>query len=292
MLRITRALSGRDLSDSAATPALLVSALFDLAGRERNPRRRTVEEYLKFGATVLALDENIVFYADAEPAESIRAERAARGLADRTVVRTVPLEELRTYGRLSRVEEAARGRAIHNANPEKDTPLYRLLTWSKFELLARAIEAPPFAMRRTGWLDFGIDHIARADYGPAERIFRRLSRRIRLLRLRPFFEEVDEALARGWAPLEEQILPLIITKRPRAFDLYAGDYTHILDNYFRPHGSAENLLFQMRIFRQLGDFAGARRLGAEILASRAEGCFDADGATFAALIRELALASA
>jgi hypothetical protein len=307
-----------------------VSALFDLAGRERNSRRRTVEEYLKFGATVLDLDENIVFYADPEPAAVIEAERSARGLSDRTVVCTMPFEELRTYDRLARAEEAARGRPIQNANPHKDTPRYRLLTWAKFELLARTIEAPPFRMKRVAWLDFGIGHVAQAGYWPEERPFRRMPRRIRLLRLRPFdegvirdrheyfsflrglvggglisggrrevgwlcrrfFREVDRALADGSAPLEEQVLPIIAAKRPRAFEFYAGDYPHILDNYFRPHGSADNLLFQMGIFRQLGDLAGARRLGAEILASRADGCFDADPTTFAALIHELALASA
>jgi hypothetical protein len=307
-----------------------VSALFDLAGRERNPRRRTVEEYLKFGATVLDLDENIVFYADPEPAAVIQSERSARGLSDRTVVHVVPFEELRTYGRLARAEEMARGRPIHNANPDKDTPFYRLLTWAKFELLARTIDAPPFRLERVAWLDFGIGHIAQAGYWPAERPFRRLSKRIRLLRLRPFdhgvisdrheyfsyhrglvgcgligggrrevaslcrwfFQEVDHALADGCAPMEEQILPIIALKRPRAFEFYAGDYPHVLDNYFRPHGSAENLLFQMEIFRQLGDLAAVRRLGAEILASRAEGCFDADSSTFAALTHELALASA
>jgi hypothetical protein len=48
----------------------------------------------------------------------------------------------------------------------------------------------------------------------------------------------------------------------------------------------------MGIFRQLGDLAAVRRLGAEILACRAEGCFDADSSTFAALTHALALASA
>ena len=315
--------------ESSSRRAVLVSALFDLAGRENNRRRRTIEEYLELGRTVLDLDENIVFYADPEPAAVIEAERRARGLADRTVVRVVAFEDFRTHARLGRTAEAARGRPIRNANPDKDTPLYRLLTWSKFEALARTIDASPFPMERAAWLDFGIGHVARAKYWPVERPFRRLSRRIRLLRLRPFtgaslgepdeyfsflrglvgggligggpaevswlcdrvFEEVDRALADGWAPLEEQVIPLIAARDPDAFEFYAGDYSHILDNYFRPHGSAENLLFQLRVYRKAGELAAARRLGGEIVASLDEGCFDADSATTAALVGELALVS-
>jgi hypothetical protein len=285
--------------ESSSRRAVLVSALFDLAGRENNRRRRTIEEYLELGRIVLDLDENMVFYADSEPAAVIEAERKARG------------------------------RPIRNANPDKDTPLYRLLTWSKFEALARTIDASPFPMERAAWLDFGIGHVARADYWPVERPFRRLSRRIRLLRLRPFtgaslgepdeyfsflrglvgggligggpaevswlcdrvFEEVDRALADGWAPLEEQVIPLIAARDPDAFEFYAGDYSHILDNYLRPHGSAENLLFQLRVYRKAGELAAARRLGGEIVASLDEGCFDADSATTAALVGELALVS-
>ena len=285
--------------ESSSRRAVLVSALFDLAGRENNRRRRTIEEYLELGKVVLDLDENMVFYADSEPAAVIEAERRARG------------------------------RPIRNANPDKDTPLYRRLSWSKFEALARTIDASPFPMERAAWLDFGIGHVARADYWPVERPFRRLSRRIRLLRLRPFtgaslgepdeyfsflrglvgggligggpaevswlcdrvFEEVDRALADGWAPLEEQVIPLIAARDPDAFEFYAGDYSHILDDYFRPHGSAENLLFQLRVYRKAGELAAARRLGGEIVASLDEGCFDADSATTAALVGELALVS-
>jgi len=105
------------------------------------------------------------------------------------------------------------------------------------------------------------------------------------------FEEVDRALADGWAPLEEQVIPLIAARDPDAFEFYAGDYSHILDNYFRPHGSAENLLFQLRVYRKAGELAAARRLGGEIVASLDEGCFDADSATTAALVGELALVS-
>ena len=87
------------MSDKRLT---LVTSLFDLARREPDVPRRTAEYYLEAGKWVCRLDQDMVIYCDPELAEPIAVIRAESGMAPRTKVVPVALEELDSYRLLDR----------------------------------------------------------------------------------------------------------------------------------------------------------------------------------------------
>ena len=103
--------------------------------------------------------------------------------------------------------------------------------------------------------------------------------------------EMDAMLAEGRAVTDEQVLGMLLATRPELFEPYPGDYNHILENSVRLRGSAANLLMQMRVYRELQDWAAACELGARILDSRVDGSFEASGVHLSALLDEYLIAA-
>lgn len=54
-----------------------------------------------------------------------------------------------------------------------------------------------------------------------------------------FLSIADQCLNEGFAPTEEQLLPLVIDKNPTLFDFYYGDYWDIFNNYKHQRGSID-----------------------------------------------------
>lgn len=306
----------------------VVTCLFDLAEREPGIRHRTAAQYLEFGELLLALDVDLICFADPPFERLIQERREAHGLLDRTEALPCPLEALAAYERLGRAERARIRHPVFNGRP-KDTPLYTVMGWSKFELLHQAIQSNPFAAEHFIWADFGLAHVARSDHFREDRVFaeavdgvqvlqrwpldtRLLPDRARHLQynrghfagglisgradlLRDLCEiveqEVGAALADGFAPFDEQLLELAVGRRPELFSFHYGNYDHIIQNYRHPRGSADNLLSQLRCWRASQDWQPAAQLAGGILASITAGTFVAELASLAALLEECFLVS-
>src|SRR5919108_1263551 len=221
----------------------LVTALWDLVRRERNPRRTSMEDYLRHAEFLFALRQDVVFFLDGKFARHVAERRAAHGLSERTAVVTTSLEEREPYAALTDIAEARRRGPVWNASPDKDTPTYVALTWSKFDVLREAIGLDPFGAGHFGWIDFGLGGVVDTVHHAEDGVFDEPPDGIRLLMMRPFTadqvlspayfdhlwghvaagyvagdrasaerlcelfaEEARVALARGRAPSEEQLL--------------------------------------------------------------------------------------
>lgn len=302
----------------------LVTALYDLAGRERNPRRRTTDHYLEAAGFVIGLDVRLVVFADPDLAPELVRRRQEAGLAERTRVVSLPFEGLQAHRLVEQIAAAREAHPVENANPHKDTHRYVALQWSKFELLERAAELEP-ASSHLAWIDLGLPFRPHPD----DRVFERPSDRVRLLRMRPwspnemadrgeyfrymrglvaggyvsgarepllrvcelFGEEYRGALAAGLAPNDEQLLPLLCDAEPGLFEFHHGDYADILGNYERLRGGASNLAFQLRVARDAGLYARGLELCEAILASHRAGTLECSPAELANLLDECFLAA-
>ncbi len=308
---------------------VLVTALYDLARREPESGRRDPAFYFDKGEFVLSLDESLVVFTDPELEEPVRRRRQASGLEHRTRTFPIPLEELPLYRELPDIRRAASSHPIRNANPRKDTPLYTALGWSKVDFLEAAMAESPPGTTGFAWIDFGIAHVARTAHWREDLVFAPQPGPVRLLMMRnvtpaevadrgeyyaslrghvaggflnggreelsrfcrAFRAEAAAALDGEMAPLEEQVLGVLVAEQPELFEPYYGDYTHILENFARPRGSAGNLLFQLRICRDQRDWRRACDIGGRIVASHRNGTFEAEPDVLSAILDEYFIAA-
>jgi hypothetical protein len=308
----------------------LVTGLFDLARREAGSQRPTCRDYLAWGEFVLGLDCNIVFYVDPELEPEVRARRAAHSLLHRTRVVAVALEDLPAHQLLDAITQARRRHPLINGDAAKDTPLHAILTWSKFELVRRTIDADPFMATHFAWIDFGLAKVARTEHAVADGVFTRPGDRVRMLMLRApialeladrdhylsyvwgqlaggyvsadraSFAELCElvtgeaiaSLDRGYAATDEQLLVLVHSAQPDLFAFHHGDYEDILANYHRVRGSAANLLDQLRQCRsrEQWDRSRAREIAEGVVRACRAGTFECDSRLLPGLLEECLLA--
>jgi hypothetical protein len=308
---------------------MLVTALYDLARRGPRCSRPTVEEYLAWGEFVFGLDHDIVFYVDADLEPEVRERREAHGLMHRTAINPVPLERLPAYALLEAISSARRRHPLVNGNPDKDTPLYTVLVWSKFELLRQVLAQPPFPATHVSWIDLGLAKSAVTDHSLEDGVFTNPGDGVHLLMTRsPLAAELADrrhylsyhwgqisagyisgdttsvaqlselvlaearaALELGYAANDEQLLALV-HQRCSAITFHYGDYPHVLENYRHLRGSADNLLFQLRHCRnpKHWDRARAREIATGIVASCRAGTFECDPRMLAELLEECMMA--
>jgi len=308
---------------------VLVTAFYDLARREPTTPRRGADFYLAQGEFVFGLNQDVIFFCDPELRPHIVQRRRAHGLLHRTQLIDRPLEAMPAYAHRAAIADARARNPVINANPEKDTPLYIVFTWCKFGMLREAISADPFSGTHFAWIDLGIRHVARVEHCLHDGIFARPSERVKLLMLKSFRSEeltdkkdyysyiqghlaagymsasrgfaqhiadgfsceAEGALKAGYAPSDEQLLPVLAHRRPELFEFFYGDYRHILENYVTVRGSGENLLFQMRHCRNVGDFRRACEIGSRVLAIHKNGTFEVSAEYVSALLDEYFIAA-
>jgi hypothetical protein len=304
----------------------LVTALFDLATREQNNQRRTPSDYFVAARRVLALDENMVVFADPDLCDTIAGKRRRGGHEARTLVVPTRLEELPAHAELGRIEAARHANPLRNGDLDVDTPLYTVVQWAKFDLMERAIAEDPFGASHFAWIDFGL---AARSPDPADQVFSDPGDGIRLAQMRRidpadladraayaaylrgymganymagtrerfealirlFRDQATSLLDEGLALSEEQILPLLWAAEPELFDPLPGDYDDVLRNYRRLRGSAHNLVFQMREARDAGDREYADRIAQAAFASHEAGTLECSPAELAELLDECYLAA-
>lgn len=286
----------------------LVTAFFDLGKREPQIQRRQADEYLKLGDFLFSLDIKLVFFCDPEFVSIIEEKRKLYKLMDKTVVISHKLEDCFYYTILDKITANRQKNPIINANPNKDTPLYLIINWSKFDLINETIKRNPFSSTHFAWLDFGIAHVANLDY-ISDGIFQTPSDQIKLLMMRDpdpkllsdkkvyysfirgyvssgyicgsksshlqlyqlFSKEVGRCLELEVAPSEEQILPIIIREDPDLFEFYYGDYKFILGNYIQCRGDVQRILINLGQSRLLNDFIRTCEIGGKLLDSYLKG---------------------
>lgn len=152
----------------------LVTALYDIRSREGTTtaeKTRRLQEYLELGRSMLTLDLPMVIFTDHLDVyrETVRY-RMERSLHEKTLVIWLPFEETVYYKDLPIIQKQMKEYELRNRNPEKDTPLYVILTNDKFEFLERAMDLNPFGSDFFFWMDYGIQHCARASPDDWERV--------------------------------------------------------------------------------------------------------------------------
>ncbi len=184
-------------------PFTVVTALYNLASREPELKRRDIQFYLEHGQHLFNLPVDIIAFCDPEIVDQILALK--RPDHRKTIVISVALEHLPFYSDLNRVKELRAIGSLLNANPNKDTPLFTVLQWNKFYFLEKAVEHMrtefpskwhPKGPERSElwmnvvWVDFGLHYVAK-DFHRLMEI--RPTLNLKLLCLRPtYFEEVND----------------------------------------------------------------------------------------------------
>lgn len=311
-------------NDLAVDHATVVTCLFDLSGREAPSARPTIARYLEWGEFLLSLDADLLCFCEPLIEPVIRARREQANLLERTRIVPCSLESLSSYGLHDRARQARQEHPLLNGDPGKDTPLSAVLGWSKLELLERALELNPFSEEHFIWADFGLAKVARTDHYREDAVFAQPPDPVRLLQLYPLDpallndrahhlsywrghfaaglisgsadqlgelcrtvrRDLKDALVAGFAPLEEQLLELAVAHQPELFDLYHGDYEHIIENYRQPRGAAGNLLSQLRAWRSRGEWQSAGQLADRIIRAVETATFRARPAELAQLLEE------
>jgi tetratricopeptide (TPR) repeat protein/predicted GH43/DUF377 family glycosyl hydrolase len=240
----------------------IVTCLFDLATRD-GTKRRSVDEYLKLGEFVFALDQDIVFFIDPSIADAVHARRLAYGKLERTVIIPVALEDLECWRHKVAVDSLP---MPDGCRPDKDTANFTVLTWAKFELLQKALARDPFKSTHFAWMDFGIAYMADtemlpfdapsdlvsllvlqpfdADYVRSPDYWKRLQQNVaatyfvgsreNIARItQAFWQAVELALSIGYRPLEQEILTYLVVQEPSRFSLRRGFYRDVL-RAFKP----------------------------------------------------------
>lgn len=306
----------------------LVTALYDLARREPSRRRPAPHDYLAWGEFVLGLDHELVVYVDPELEPEVRRRRDAHGLLHRTAIRPVPLEQLPAHRFLGEITAARQRHPLVNGNPDKDTPLYTVLTSSKFDLLREVLEERPFEATHLAWIDVGLAKSAVTDHALEDGVFSAPGDGVHLLMTRrplpseladrghflsyhwghiaagyisgdagsiaqlsaAATAEAQSARKLGYAASDEQLLTLIHQRCP-GVSFHYGDYPFVLENYHAARGSADNLLFQLRHCRtEQWDRNRAREIALGIVDSCRVGIFECDPRLLAELIEECMIA--
>jgi len=138
----------------------IVTALFDIRGASTPEGVRRILDYLELGAnTIMSLNIPMTLFTGTEElAEKIR------GVSKNPQLEIIvePFEQSEFYGDLTVIEQRLRSFQIYNWNPKKDTEKYLILNHSKLYYLKRAMaqhaEEDYFL-----WLDFGVQHAAKAS---------------------------------------------------------------------------------------------------------------------------------
>ena len=138
----------------------LVTALFDISKNENRDNVRTTDKYLQLGKHLLELPINIVIATESHLASEIWRYRRDIGMADKTFVYTVDLENSPYYKYLNNIQELFKvGNKPDGTSQSKDSPLYLIVTWTRYWILQQITKMNPFNSKGLVWLDYGIFHL-------------------------------------------------------------------------------------------------------------------------------------
>ena len=136
-----------------------VTCLFDIRSRENktvdnNMGVKMSSDYLIYGEFTMALDVPLIIYIDQKYEEYCIEKRKDK--MDKTLIIPMDFEDLPYYVKMNYITEIYNKETFRK---DKFTPLYTVLTWSKFSLLERSIKENHFNSKNFGWVDFGLIHV-------------------------------------------------------------------------------------------------------------------------------------
>jgi hypothetical protein len=288
----------------------VVTCFFDLQRREGSTRR-DAEFYLEHGRKLCGFNVPMVIFADPEYAPRIREMREAAGHNDRTLVVPFLFEQLPHHARTQQIIENRKMNPIPMLNPLKDTAQYQILIWAKPWLVRQAIDLDPFAATHYVWHDFALHHVATTNHVVEDDVYTDEPRKIRYMEIRVmdprlmtdwkeyfrqfhwycagamfrgprermvwFYEQFDlvlnEILDAGFAPLDQEITPVLVHRFPDRFESYCGDYRSIMENYRFAREDSWLLALYAREATLFGQREKLCRLGKTVLDSQRAGVF-------------------
>ncbi len=142
---------------------LVVSALYDLAQRESEPRRRPVAEYLELSRFLFVSPVDLHIFCEPDLVVSLEQMVPLRPEGYLTQIQALAFEDLPEWRSGQRAAEGlADGsitRTASTSNYVKDSPAAQTVWWSKCGLMKRAADAHLRGNEETvWWVDCGIIH--------------------------------------------------------------------------------------------------------------------------------------
>lgn len=140
----------------------LVTMYFDLATFEKNGKRRTSKEYLKFGRETLSLPYDKIVYTEPRFVDEIsKIHQLLRGPSaeGRLKIRSLNIEDVPTWPLYDKFKQGFINNPVRNGESYKNTPTYSCLVNAKHDFMSQVIEENPFESSHFCWVDFGLSHI-------------------------------------------------------------------------------------------------------------------------------------
>jgi len=237
------------------SPYTFVSCFFNLAKLEN--RDKSIEQYLEKSKFLLHLNIKLIFFSDDD-----MVINHVLTLKPDTIIIKMNLSDTPYFKYLDLIKQV---RNYNGFKQTKDTPLFTILTWTKFYLIKYAIEYNYFNTDYFMWIDFGITYVATIDNYINS--FNLKNEKIliecinmptsSILNIKDTFDKwvchfgeglfggnkeymlkftnkFDEYLLfiiqHNMTPLEGGVIAYIYYLHPELFDLYYGDYSDIIDN--------------------------------------------------------------
>jgi len=138
----------------------LVTALFDLNRHEDRGKARSIDDYLNIGKHLLNLPFKMVIVTETNLAPLIWNYRMKSGLADKTYIWTLDLEQSPYYRHLPTIQSAFQSGRKPIGTSMADTPHYLVMGWTRYWILKRVTQLNPFDSEGLIWWDYGIFHLS------------------------------------------------------------------------------------------------------------------------------------
>jgi hypothetical protein len=198
--------------DVASDGLTIVTGLFDVRGRERIANNdpmgecRTSTDFASLGRPLLAWNCHMYIVTEPHLAEPLRRVRAGLGLAHKTVIEIVQIQDTDYYDCIEPLYRMyATGRIPNRFSPTKDSALYTWCMWQKYDCLRRALQANPFKSQSMYWIDLGIYHVVSPPVPAVSALLRQLrgSRKLRVTLLRQLTRDETRDRARFFSSLQQ-----------------------------------------------------------------------------------------
>jgi hypothetical protein len=147
----------------------IVTGFFDIGREKWGHSSRSIREYLENAKTNLSININMIIFIEKLFEQFVKHIR--RNLLDKTYIIIMKKEELPKYYLRETIKNIMDSNEFKKditcpKVPEMWNPDYNIITWSKTDLLHKAIEINPFVSTHFCWMDFGLGSYAKIDKIP------------------------------------------------------------------------------------------------------------------------------
>jgi hypothetical protein len=139
----------------------LITAFFDLSKIDGSVSKES-SKYFELAEYIYKIDCNIVFYVERENYIKVWIGRKKHNLLHKTLIITKTIAELKYFDKYSTARDIMIDNPFtYTKEPEKYKPSYFLFMYNKVEFIDEMIKMNPFRSKYFGWIDFGINHVAK-----------------------------------------------------------------------------------------------------------------------------------